>query len=246
MNLSEKTRDTERKMMQVFSAQKPFSEHLLKWEDPALPDKYDFNYFEYSAQPGKDEFLAALSYQKKLGADFLKLEGNEPLQDSFGLEGCVTLTMVLEGQGTFVKTNEALSFRTPTPEELEEIEVKHYGSLYGEDFCRRNIRRQYGKLEYYGAFLDDGLVGACYGFRCDGIVCIDGLIVDQDYRHQYTATSLICHIRELYEKDMMMLHAEEDDTPKEMYRKMGFTITDRQYEYLRTDLQCCEYEQILF
>ena len=36
MDLSEKTREFEQKQARLFSVQKPFSEHLLKWEDSAL------------------------------------------------------------------------------------------------------------------------------------------------------------------------------------------------------------------
>ena len=53
------TRSVENKMARLFSENKPFSEHLSKWEDPALPDKYDHNAFAYSAQPTEEEFRAA-------------------------------------------------------------------------------------------------------------------------------------------------------------------------------------------
>ena len=39
----EKTRIVEEKMARLFSEKKPFSEHLFKWEDSSLPDKYDDN-----------------------------------------------------------------------------------------------------------------------------------------------------------------------------------------------------------
>ena len=34
---------------------------------------------------------------------------------------------------------------------------------------------------------------------------------------------------------IMYLHADEDDTPKDMYAKMGFQAVDKLYEYLCTD-----------
>lgn len=237
MDLSEKTRALEQKLACLFSVRKPFSEHLLKWEDPALPDKYDHNCFEYITQPTAAEFERALDYQKSLGASFLKLEGNHPLEDAFGLEPGITLTMALLEEKTHWRRNDRLTFRTPALAELEEIEVRHFGPLYGEDFSRRNIRQLYEKLDFHGAYLDDRLIGACYSFSADEITCIDGLIVDQAYRHQYAATSLLGHIRAVHPENLMLLHADDDDTPKELYLKMGFQIVDRLYEYLRTDLQ---------
>ena len=96
MDLINQTRSIEKKMALLFSVKKQFSEHLLKWEDPGLLDKYDPNCFEYCGQPTIEEFNRAVAYQKSIGASFIKLEGNEPLEDSFGLEPGVTLTMALQ------------------------------------------------------------------------------------------------------------------------------------------------------
>jgi len=230
------TRTIEEKMGRLFSEKKTFSEHLSKWEDYLLLDKYDHNCFEYSGQPSEEEFRRALRYQKDLGVNFIKLEGDSPLADSFGLEEGVTATMVLNDCDVKWKTNNALIFETPSVTAAEEIEVKHYGSIYGEDFSRRNIRRLFEKLEYYGAYLDERLVGICYSYTADGMTCIDGLLVDSKYRNQYVATSLIQHILAVYPDTKLMLHAEVDDSPKDMYLKMGFKIVDKLYEYSCTDI----------
>ena len=233
---AEQTRIVEEKMARRFSEKKLFSENLLKWEDNVLPDKYDHNGFEYTGQPTEEEFQKAVAYQKSRGDHFIKLEGDQPLADDFGLEQDVTVTMELRGGTEDWPRNEAVRFAVPYLEELEAIEVKHYGSLYGEDFSRRNVRRLNEKLQYHGAYIGDRLVGACYSFCADGMVCIDGLIVDKAYRHQYIATTLIAHIAETHADCVMFLHADEEDTPKEMYLKMGFEVTDHLYEYLCTDL----------
>ena len=231
-----KTRYTEEQMARLFCVRKSFSKHLSKWEDDLLPDKYDHNCFEYNGQPTKEEFSAALQYQKDKGASFIKLEGDVPLADSFGLESGITLTMVLPEQHAPWKHNEDLTFHKPTIEELEAIEVKHYGPVYGEDFSRRNIRRLFEKYDYHGAYLDGKLVGTGYSFSLDGVTCVDGLIVDDTFRNRYIATSLLAHIRDKHLGDILFLHADDEDTPKEMYLKMGFEIADRLYEYTRTNI----------
>ncbi len=128
--------------------------------------------------------------------------------------------------------NDRLRFATPSIEELEQIEVKHFGPLYGESFTRRNVHRLYEKLQYHGAYIGNKLTASCYSFRLDGMTCIDGLVVDEAFRHQYIATTLIAHIAETNPNNVLFLHADEMDTPKEMYLKMGFEITDRLYEYI--------------
>ena len=231
-----KIRHNEELFIRLFSEEKTFSENLIKWEDKLLPDKYDQNFFEYLSQPTKEEFDKALKYQKDIGANFIKLEGREPLDNSFNLEDSVTLTMVLESDKTNWTINPDITFKKPSIEELEELEVKHFASIYGEDFTRRNIHHQYKKLNYLGAYLDKKLVGACYSFSKDGLTCIDGLIVDEGYRRKYIATSLINHIKDINPGTTLYLHADEDDTPKDMYKKMGFDVVDKLYEYLSTDI----------
>ena len=72
------------------------------------------------------------------------------------------------------------------------------------------------------------------------MTCIDGLLVGNEYRNQYVATSLMAHIRETYPDAQLMLHAELDDSPKDMYLKMGFEIVDKLYEYSCTDISIIE------
>ncbi len=232
----------------LFSVKHSISEHLARWEDNDIADKYDHNCFEYSAQPSKEEFALALEYQKERGDTFIKLEGNTPLEDSFGLEEGVILTMAYDGDFSGWKTNAGLTFASPKLRELEEIEVRHFGPLYGEDFCRRNIRRLYEELTFHGAYLEDKLVGACYSFTYGGYTCVDGLIVDEHYRNRRIATSLLVHVMEENKTGaeerktegktpgVLFLHADADDTPVEMYKKMGFVEVDRLYEYLSTDI----------
>ena len=223
-------------MAKLFSEKRQFSEHLFKWEDPSLPDKYDHNCFEYTAQPTMEEFQIAADYQREKGDFFIKLEGDHPLTDSFDLEPGVTLTMVLKGDIRKWRRNENVRFAVPSLEELEEIEVKHYGPVYGESFSRRNIRRLYEKLDYHGGYIGDTLVAACYSFSSDGMTCIDGLIVDEEYRHQGVATALLAHVSETNENSTLFLHADEDDTVKDMYLKLGFEIANHLYEYSCLDL----------
>lgn len=74
--------------------------------------------------------------------------------------------------------------------------------------------------------------GACYAYAIDGYVVMDALVVREAFRKRYVATTLMKHIASQF-KEEMFLHADADDTPKEMYRKMGFESVDELYEYLK-------------
>ena len=232
-----RTRETERQMALLFAAPQPFSKHLTKWHDPLLPDKYDHNCFQYNdTPPTSAEIEAAKAFQLSCGDGFLKLEGDVPLPDPCGLEASVTLTMVLCGKCDQWQRNPNVSLRRPSRPELEALEVRAFGASYGEDFCRRNIRRLYDKLTYHGAYLGNTLAGACYSFTFGGCTCIDGLVTDAAFRRQYVATTLLRSIASAHEKELVFLHADADDTPKQMYEALGFREKDRLYEYLSTDL----------
>ena len=234
--MTRRTRAAERAQALLFSSERPFSAHLTKWEDPLLPDKYDHNCFFCSGQPEKEEFAAALAYQRDRGAPFLKLESDAPLQNSFGLEESVTLTMTLRSACDGWRQNPRVTFGTPTLPEAEALEVRHYGPVYGEDFTRCNLRRLFGALTYHGAYLDGRLAGMCYTFEHEGCVCLDGLLTDETCRGQGVATTLLRRLAKQNEGKLLFLHADADDTPRRMYEKLGFCTVDTLYEYLCPDL----------
>jgi len=235
--ITARTRKTERQLALLFSLETPFSARLTKWSDPLLTDKYDHNCFQYGDTPPTEaELEAARAFQLAHGVRFLKLEGDVPLPEKGGLEESVTLAMVLCGSCDDWKTNPDVTVRKPALPALEALEVCAFGGRWGEDFCRRNIRRLYDKLDYHGAYLGDTLAGACYSFSFDGCTCIDGLVVDAAFRKQYVATTLLRSIAAAHKNETVFLHADADDTPKTMYENLGFRATDTLYEYLRTDL----------
>lgn len=234
--MTRRTRAAERAQALLFSSERPFSAHLTKWEDPLLPDKYDHNCFFCSGQPEKEEFAAALAYQWDRGAPFLKLESDAPLQNSFGLEQSVTLTMALTAPCDGWNRNPFVTFGRPSLAEAEALEVRHYGPVYGEDFTRCNLRRLFGALTYHGAYLDGRLAGMCYTFEHEGCVCLDGLLTDETCRGQGVATTLLRRLAKQNEGKLLFLHADADDTPRQMYEKLGFCTVDTLYEYLCPDL----------
>ena len=229
-------RSTEEDMAMIFSVRRSFSDHLVRWEDNELPDKYDHNCFEYSAQPTQEEFERALNYQKERGDTFIKLEGDFPLTYDFGLSSGITLTMQLSGSTDGWVINDEIEIKKPAYKDLKEIERKHYGPVYGEDFTIRNLNHLYEYLDYKGAYLGDKLVGAYYAYSSKGYTCVDGLIVDEAYRHRHIATTLLKHAVNKASGNVVFLHADADDTPREMYEKLGFREVDRLYEYLSTDI----------
>lgn len=243
-------RKAERSFKTLFSQKCAFSEHLEKWQDDDLYDMYDHNQFVPLLDDTTDKELEqAIAYQRQLGRGFLKLDTREKLDEAlterFSLEECCTETMLLQNKQKNIeawKCNPDViihdSASSDVLADLLQIDIETFASDYGEDFIRRRDARYVKKametqgFHYYVAYLDRKPAGSCYACAIDGYVVMDALVVREAFRKRYVATTLMKHIASQF-KEEMFLHADADDTPKEMYRKMGFETVDELYEYLK-------------
>lgn len=243
-------RKAEQSFKQLFSQKRAFSEHMEKWQDDDLYDMYDHNQFvPLLDDPTGKELEQAIAYQRQLGRGFLKLDTREKLDEAlikrFSLEECCTETMLLRNKKENIarwKSNPDViiydSVSGDVLADLLKIDIETFASDYGEDFIRRRDARYVKKametqgFHYYVAYLDGKPAGSCYACAVDGYVVMDALVVREAFRKRYVATTLMKHIASQF-KEEMFLHADADDTPKEMYRKMGFETVDELYEYLK-------------
>ena len=243
-------RKAERSFKTLFSQKCAFSEHLEKWQDDDLYDMYDHNQFvPLLDDPTDKELEQAIAYQHQLGRGFLKLDTREKLDEAlterFSLEECCTETMLLRNKQKNIeawKCNPDViihdSASSDVLADLLKIDIETFASDYGEDFIRRRDARYVKKametqgFHYYVAYLDGKVAGSCYACAIDGYVVMDALVVREAFRKRYVATTLMKHIASQF-KEEMFLHADADDTPKEMYGKMGFETVDELYEYLK-------------
>ena len=243
-------RKAEQSFKQLFSQKRAFSEHMEKWQDDDLYDMYDHNQFvPLLDDPTGKELEQAIAYQHQLGRGFLKLDTREKLDEAlikrFSLEECCTETMLLRNKKENIarwKSNPDViiydSVSGDVLADLLQIDIETFASDYGEDFIRRRDARYVKKametpgFHYYVAYLDGKVAGSCYACAIDGYVVMDALVVREAFRKRYVATTLMKHIASQF-KEEMFLHADADDTPKEMYRKMGFETVDKLYEYLK-------------
>ena len=199
--------------------------------------------------PTDKELEQAIAYQHQLGRGFLKLDTREKLDEAlikrFYLEECCTETMLLrnkkENMARWKSNPDVIIYDSVSGDvlaDLLKIDIETFASDYGEDFIRRRDARYIKKametqgFHYYVAYLDGKPVGSCYACAIDGYVVMDALVVREAFRKRYVATTLMKHIASQF-KEEMFLHADADDTPKEMYRKMGFETVDELYEYLK-------------
>ena len=241
-------REVEQAWKKVFSEEKPFNENLHRWQDEVLYDMYDHNQFVPVGMVTNEDFEKALAYQKEHGWNFIKYDAREKLDksvvDVFELEECEIYTMLfMRNETDNWKTNSKVEIKDIKVEDIgndiKELEIQNYASLYGLDFTERKMNYYLKKAKevegfhYLAAYMDGRIVGACYAFTDKGYVVMDSLIVNEEARKQYVATTMMKYIIEHF-KEKMFLHADADDTPKDMYTKMGFEVVDSLFEYCKT------------
>lgn len=229
----------------LFSKSFKFSKNLIKYYDDIIFNKHVHNFFKYTNKVTTKELQAAYDYQRNNQRNFLKLMNdiklNKRLVDKFKFETTVSLTMLYDTKEDLFKTNENIKIKRILLKDLNKIELKHYGESYGEDFIlRRNknflkLAKQGKGFIWYGAYLNGEIVGSCYSYTHGKYTCLDALLVDDKYRHQYIASTIIKYIKD--RSNYLYLHADEDDTPKDMYKRLGFKVVKKSYEYdLKVDI----------
>lgn len=252
--IREEIRKHENDFQKVFCTSVHFSDKFMKNEDDLITLMWDHHQFIAETQDiCESDIQEAVQYQKEHGCNFLKIDSRFPLSkhliETFKLDESVTITMVnlhsKDSLAAHFRVNPAVVIKDVQVDQIEQdllaIDLKNHRDDCGEEFVRQFVSafslksREDKRLHYLGAYLNDKICGYCYYFDDGNYKVLDGLTVNEESRHQYVASSLISYIIAASDS-VMYLHADRDDTPKEMYRKMGFEDIDLLYEYVCTEL----------
>lgn len=239
--MNNKINKCEKEFIKLFSSNFKFSDSLYKYEDKKIYDMYDHNYFDYNNLVTISDISKAINYQKSLNLDFLKLIGKNKLDSNiinhYSLEESITITMLHDNKTTITNINDDILIKNISLNDLNTIELKHYASTYGEDFVKRRNKyflekcKEHSNFNYYGAYINNKIVGTCHSFIFDDYTCLDSLLVDDKYRNKYIASTLIKYVKD--NSKYLYLHADSEDTPKQMYEKLGFIQVNKTYEYYK-------------
>ena len=220
-----------------------------RYFDDELRDMYDHNFSEFPVRVTEDDLEIIKRIKTERGEDFIKISCHKKslYLCGAGFEEEALLTLAKEDYLSFdVPPLDFVAYKRGSehPElfvDLIKTEKEYYGPEYGESFCERRWLRDLGKIKEGGNGLDawavydkEKIIGYCYSYFDHDVVCIDGLLVIKEYRNRYVASNLIKTIANYYACPIY-LHASEDDTPKELYYKLGFEKVGVVYDYLRVD-----------
>jgi len=222
------------------------NDQIMRYRDSQLKDMYNHNFTYIKKILSIDALQQIIKYEISLNQqenkDFFKITIDEmPDEKCFeGYDG----KMEIEHNGKYVympmkspdwNTLNGYEIRkiadSSMVEDLVSLDLIHDSGSCGEEFCYRRARRR-GRvylseipLESYICYYNGVPVGNCDLFLYDNTAKIEDFAVLPEYqRHGIGTTILKFMIDTALSKgaEMIYLTADEDDTPKEMYKKLGF------------------------
>lgn len=121
---------------------------------------------------------------------------------------------------------------------MVELDLAQDGDTFEKDFCQRRARRM-GQaslseipVDTYICYYDKIPVGSCELFLNDGIAKIEDFTVSPEYQRRGIGTTILKYVIDIAlsnKAELIYLSADEADTAKEMYKKLGFEKVSESY-----------------
>ena len=224
---------------------KQITDTYIRFFDDKLPDMYDHNFTEVFNDLSPEDFSKIKTISEERKENHIKIVSFNRLKvlSILGYEHSVILTMAADTIQPKPLKIQNITYKNlkESPELINDflsLELKYDAPLYGADFVAREMYRYFSVIKekdgfnYFGCYYNNKLVAICYGFSIDGVIGLDGLLVDEPYRHNNIASNLVKHIQEYYHNCPIYLHADDEDTPKYIYQDLGFETLYKRHEYL--------------
>lgn len=224
------------------------------YHDPKMLSRYDSNFIAFKEMPNKKEFSDTEKYLQEYhvarGQKHVKFvfPPNEKLDDS------LLTNLSSEGYDTgFTELYKINPRDFPGYEMQKEIEIAHVGANQLEDFLTLNYQQDlvFGsafasmKQENNRSHFKDSAFGqviAYYnGVPAGGLVAIlkeqtveiDGLFVLPEFQRKQIAAHLQQFVMKSFPEKTVILLADGEDTPREMYKKQNYEYVSFQYETVK-------------
>lgn len=249
MDIKNKIKISEKNFTRLFSNTINIDDNTRYYDDE-IKNMYDHNFFELHSEMNDELFAKFLDIKKERKETFMEITSANKseylIKNGFKEETILTLVKQDYQDFNILKPMDVRYIRyKENPKIIQDvidIEIKYYGPAYGEDFCKRRWLRYKDyidshidtTLDIWVIYDNDIAIGYCYSYLDKDVVGMDGLIIIEEYRNKHLASNLIKHIAQYY-KCPIYLHADEQETAKEVYFKLGFKIIDKYYYYLKVD-----------
>lgn len=222
--------------------------------NPEVLLQYDSNFIAFKRMPTIEEFTAAQNYLKA----YHEKNGQKHVRFYFpeGEELTPELTEHLKGDDYTIGFLELFAIkpeRFPAVNHNSDIEVQkvsnenmdaflsfqyeqdaRYGTNYAEQKQAQHVRNfNDEKKQQIIAFCKGKAAGTVDVIISDETAEIDGLIVHKDFQKKGIGSRLQKFVMEQFSDKIVILVADGEDTPKEMYRKQNYQYLGFQFEALK-------------
>lgn len=237
-------------------------EKIDQYADEHLVDMYAHNFSFIKKSCSLVEILKHIKEQedarKRKGFLQLYFEDGRTEQDIQSIVEATTFKLEVETLGRYRLQDNALvnSWREvegckviveadeKAVEDGVKLDVATDGERLGEDFCTRRARR-FGEVSinnphFYNHLIykDGQCIGNCVLFVHEGVAKVESFVILPEQRgkgYGITLFKAVCQKALEVGAKTIYLNADEEDTPKELYKKLGFEKVGVHYELLWAD-----------
>lgn len=227
------------------------NDFFIQFTNKEIPDHYEANYLLLKFSPSLQEFMLIekmhKDYQKSIQQRHLKFDwpdnlGLHPeLLSYFDKEnykiGMQYLYWITSDLFKIKRLNKNLSIQKVTDQNFDDFlrinleEDFLHGRKYFEH-KKRMYTYQYSLKEvtFLLAYLNDQAVGSLILIHSKDYIEVDNVLTKAEFRKNKVATSMFSYVVNelLMPEQLVILVADAEDTPKEMYEKMGFQYASYQ------------------
>ena len=219
--------DLEDEYTQAFS-KKIIHENYIEYTCPEVKEKYFYNYYEC---PNDDSIMENLYHRE----GFIQFDLKEPYTGKLKFSECesdVELHSTIYG----IKILRNTSFKVKKIEESDREwfidylynDAKEYGDAYAKNNALKHasVALDLKKTDWYFVFDQNKPIGFICSFIYKDAAKLEDFVILDEYQHKGYGSALFSYvIEELKKKGIhdIYLTADLEDTPKDMYERMGFT-----------------------
>jgi len=227
------------------------NELYVHWHNPEFPDSYDSNCLEFKQQPSLTAFMEAETYLRKFhlknGQQHVKFyfpqdgKPSQELLDYLGSQGysigMTELYVLKPGQFIGRKAVEDIRITSVDDTNADPFLKMQYSQdrLYGETFAKQKqdlLKQQIQDPDRLMVMAYDE--GTPAGFAeviiKEQTAEIDNLLVLEESRGKGIGTAIQQYVVNIFPDKMIILVADGDDTPRQMYKKQGYQYRGFRYE----------------
>ncbi|WP_413374857.1 GNAT family N-acetyltransferase [Alkalihalobacillus sp. 1P02AB] len=216
---------------------------------------YDANFIEFKMMPSLEQFIVTETYLKEFHQKnkqehvkfcfpenaVLSKEINEYWQQTDYSLAKRELYQIRAADFAGRTSTNSITVEQVNEHNLEDFLTLHYrfNSEYGDEFAtgKNQVLKEQWEQEpftFYLGYFEGKPAGFINAIQTKNVIEIENLHVVDDYQKRGIGHQLQMAVMKQFPDETVILIADGDDTPREMYQKQGYQYVGFMYEVLKT------------